>query len=161
MSQGGKTQQVKSLEWNRTAASKCWQKKKEHTAHLESCFKAQWQKKAQLESELSSLRCLILRLKNEVLKHAQCGDGCVGEHLLQMKQQIMRHHAMLELENEEHAEGVSPSQRLLRPQLEFDLEKAMPDLFYQEMWCGSKASLSFKASFALSTEENFDDLINV
>lgn len=169
---GGKTRREKSLERNRVAASKCRQKKKEHTAHLESRFKAQWQKKAQLESELSSLRCQILSLKNEVLKHAHCGDGRVGEHLSQMMQQITTHHPSPgsapeagpgnENESEKHApaEGVSPPPHLARP-LALDLEEAMPELLEQEMRRESQASLSSDASFALSMEENFDDLINV
>ena len=167
---GGKTRREKSLERNRVAASKCRQKKKEHTAHLESRFKAQWQKKAQLENELSSLRCQILSLKNEVLKHAHCGDGRVGEHLSQMMQQITTHpsHAgpeqASEDESEKHAharaEGVSPPPHLAPP-LALNLEEAMPELLEQEMRRESQASLSSDASFALSMEENFDDLINV
>lgn len=170
---GGKTRREKSLERNRVAASKCRQKKKEHTAHLESRFKAQWQKKAQLESELSSLRCQILSLKNEVLKHAHCGDGRVGEHLSQMMQQITTHNPSAagsgpeagpenENESEKHApaEGVSPPPHLAPP-LALDLEEAMPELLEQEMRRESQASLSSDASFALSMEENFDDLINV
>lgn len=160
--QDGKTQREKSLERNRVAASKCRQKKKEHTAHLESRFKAQWQKKAQLESELSNLRCQIVSIKNEVLKHAHCGDGYVGEHLSRMMQLLMRHHATLEPENKEHAEGVPPPPHLLpQLQLDFDLGEAVPALLEQEMRRGSKASLSSEASFALSMEESFDDLINV
>ena len=167
---GGKTRREKSLERNRVAASKCRQKKKEHTAHLESRFKAQWQKKAQLENELSSLRCQILSLKNEVLKHAHCGDGRVGEHLSQMMQQITTHplHAgpeqASENDGEKHAharaEGVSPPPHLAPP-LALNLEEAMPELLEQEMRRESQASLSSDASFALSMEENFDDLINV
>ena len=176
---GGKTRREKSLERNRVAASKCRQKKKEHTAHLESRLKAQWQKKTQLESELSSLRCQILSLKNEVLKHAHCGDGRVGEHLSQMMQQITTHHPHAgpesgpeqasENENEKHAhvhahapaEGVSPPPHLAPPPLAMDLEEAMPELLEEEMRRESQASLSSDASYALSMEENFDDLINV
>ena len=174
----GKTRREKSLERNRVAASKCRQKKKEHTAHLESRLKAQWQKKTQLESELSSLRCQILSLKNEVLKHAHCGDGRVGEHLSQMMQQITTHHPAVpeagpeqasENENEKHAhvhahapaEGVSPPPHLAPPPLAMDLEEAMPELLEEEMRRESQASLSSDASYALSMEENFDDLINV
>lgn len=53
-------------------------------------IKEQSERRSQLESEISSLRRQILDLKNEVLKHAHCGDGYVSRHLAQMMKQIMR-----------------------------------------------------------------------
>lgn len=67
---------------------------------------------------------------------------------------------MLEPENKEHAEGMSPPPHLLPPQFEFDLEEAMPDLEL-EMRRESKTSLSSEVSLALPMEGNFNDLINV
>ncbi|KAL1976018.1 hypothetical protein VTN31DRAFT_4410 [Thermomyces dupontii] len=76
------------LERNRLAASKCRQKKKEHTMQLESKFKEQSDKRDELNAEISALRGQILALKNEVLKHAQCGDEPIKLHLAQMVKQI-------------------------------------------------------------------------
>lgn len=78
----------KFLERNRLAASKCRQKKKEHTMMLETQYKEQSDKKAALNYEISNLRGEILRLKNEVLRHAQCGDEPIKLHLAQMVKQI-------------------------------------------------------------------------
>jgi hypothetical protein len=69
-------------------ASKCRQKKKEHTQHLEFSFKEQSEKKEQLVAEIARLRSEILGLKNEVLKHAQCGDEPIKLHLAQMVKKI-------------------------------------------------------------------------
>lgn len=79
---------VKFLERNRVAASKCRQKKKEHTQQLESRYKQQSEKKEQLVGEIARLRSEILSLKNEVLKHAQCGDEPIKLHLAQMVKKI-------------------------------------------------------------------------
>ena len=78
----------KFLERNRLAASKCRQKKKEHTTLLESRYKEQSDKKEKLVAEISRLRSEILGLKNEVLKHAQCGDEPIKLHLAQMVKKI-------------------------------------------------------------------------
>ncbi|CAG8909100.1 unnamed protein product [Penicillium egyptiacum] len=83
-----RAKRAKFLERNRLAASKCRQKKKEHTQHLEFSFKEQSEKKAQLIAEIARLRSEILGLKNEVLKHAQCGDEPIKLHLAQMVKKI-------------------------------------------------------------------------
>lgn len=83
-----RAKRAKFLERNRLAASKCRQKKKEHTQLLEFNFKEQSEKKEQLVAEIARLRSEILGLKNEVLKHAQCGDEPIKLHLAQMVKKI-------------------------------------------------------------------------
>lgn len=82
------TKRAKFLERNRLAASKCRQKKKEHTQQLECRYKEQSEKKELLVGEIARLRSEILSLKNEVLKHAQCGDEPIKLHLAQMVKKI-------------------------------------------------------------------------
>lgn len=72
------------LERNRLAASKCRQKKKEHTIHLEERYKEQANKRVDLSGQIEGLRGQLLKLKNELLKHAQCGDEPIDMHLAQM-----------------------------------------------------------------------------
>ncbi|EKV10597.1 BZIP transcription factor (Atf21), putative [Penicillium digitatum PHI26] len=86
-----RAKRAKFLERNRLAASKCRQKKKEHTQLLEFNFKEQSEKKEQLIAEIARLRSEILGLKNEVLKHAQCGDEPIRLHLAQMVKKITDH----------------------------------------------------------------------
>ena len=83
-----RAKRAKFLERNRLAASKCRQKKKEHTQQLESRHKEQFEKKEKLVAEIARLRSLTLELKNEVLKHAQCGDESIKLHLAQMVKKI-------------------------------------------------------------------------
>lgn len=82
------TKRQKFLERNRMAASKCRQKKRERAQLLETRFEEQSERKNQLEGEISDLGCQILDIKNEVLKHAHCGDGHIERHLAQMIEQI-------------------------------------------------------------------------
>lgn len=83
-----RVKRAKFLERNRLAASKCRQKKKEHTQQLEYRYKEQSEKKEHLVGEIARLRSEILSLKNEVLKHAQCGDEPIKLHLAQMVKKI-------------------------------------------------------------------------
>ncbi|KAJ5457829.1 hypothetical protein N7475_009217 [Penicillium sp. IBT 31633x] len=83
-----RAKRAKFLERNRLAASKCRQKKKEHTQKLEYDYKEQSDKKEQLVAEISRLRSEVLGLKNEVLKHAQCGDEPIKLHLARMVKRI-------------------------------------------------------------------------
>ncbi|KAJ5757614.1 uncharacterized protein N7511_006308 [Penicillium nucicola] len=79
---------AKFLERNRLAASKCRQKKKEHTQQLEYRYKHQSEKHQALMTEIARLRSEILGLKNEVLKHSQCGDEPIKMHLAHMLKKI-------------------------------------------------------------------------
>ncbi|RMJ28076.1 Transcription factor atf21 [Aspergillus sp. HF37] len=78
-----KVKRDRYLERNRVAASKCRQKKKEHTKGLESRFKEQSDKKDALMAEFAQLRLEVLGLKSKVLEHAKCGDRSIGRHLEQ------------------------------------------------------------------------------
>lgn len=83
-----RAKRAKFLERNRLAASKCRQKKKEHTQLLEVRFKEQSTKNAQLHKEIHELKSQALNLKNELLKHAQCNDEAIKLHLSHMVSKI-------------------------------------------------------------------------
>jgi len=83
-----RVEREKFLERNRLAASKCRQKTKEQTMQLESRFKEASEAREMLNAEISRLRSDVLGLKNEVLRHAQCGDEPIKLHLAQMAKQI-------------------------------------------------------------------------
>lgn len=69
------------LERNRIAANKYRQKKHEQSIKLESVYKDQTEKRESLTAELWRLRLEALHLKNEVLKHVDCGDKSISYHL--------------------------------------------------------------------------------
>lgn len=69
------------LERNRVAANKCRLRKKKQTMQLELSYKEQSEKKEALVAELSILRSEATRLKNELLKHVECGDKSISRHL--------------------------------------------------------------------------------
>ncbi|KAF5857845.1 hypothetical protein ETB97_005219 [Aspergillus alliaceus] len=72
------------LHRNRLAASKCRQKKKEHSKQLEERFYKVSTRKTELESEIENLRSELITLKNELLLHASCNDEAIKIHLAQM-----------------------------------------------------------------------------
>lgn len=78
----------KYLERNRIAATKCRQRKKEQTKRLETRFEEQSDRKDHLVRELGHLRSEALCLKDEVLKHAECGDRSIKRHVSQMADNI-------------------------------------------------------------------------
>ncbi|RAK99502.1 bZIP transcription factor atfB [Aspergillus ibericus CBS 121593] len=78
----------KFLERNRVAASKCRQKKKQHTEQLMSQHDELALQKSQLLSEADRLRSELLSLKNELLRHSRCGDEAINLHLSQMVRNI-------------------------------------------------------------------------
>ncbi|KAJ5199857.1 bZIP transcription factor bZIP-1 [Penicillium cf. griseofulvum] len=183
-----RAKRAKFLERNRLAASKCRQKKKEHTQLLEFNFKEQSEKKEQLVAEIARLRSEILGLKNEVLKHAQCGDEPIKLHLAQMVKKITdKDGAPSGLEEspvriQDHHPSVSPleptpvtaSVPVSAPapaamsfgfddplQLE-PAAAAAAEAFEQQMRRESEASLVSEGSYSFSAEDtSFDDLINV
>lgn len=81
-------QRERFLESNRLAASRCRQKKREHTKQLETRFTEEKQKKRQLEGDIAVLRDEILRLKDDILKHALCEDRHIRRHFARTMQQI-------------------------------------------------------------------------
>jgi hypothetical protein len=180
-----RAKRAKFLERNRLAASKCRQKKKEHTQQLEFNFKEQSEKKEQLVAEIARLRSEILGLKNEVLKHAQCGDEPIKLHLAQMVKKITDKDGAPSLEESPVRIQDHPSVSPLEPtpvtasvpvsapapaamsfgfddplQLE-PAAAAAAEAFEQQMRRESEASLVSEGSYSFSAEDTFDDLINV
>lgn len=163
----------KFLERNRLAASKCRQKKKEHTQQLETRYKEQSDKKETLVAEIARLRHEILGLKNEVLRHAQCGDEPIKLHLAQMVKKITYNDtSTTAAELSDAADAVSTSEEPSTPTaqqqpqqsqqqgvMSFGFDDALqPAVLEQQMRRDSEASL---VSHPFSSEDNFDDLINV
>jgi hypothetical protein len=183
-----RAKRAKFLERNRLAASKCRQKKKEHTQKLEYRYKEQSEKKERLQSEIASLRSQILSLKNEVLKHAQCGDEPIQLHLAQMVKKITDIDGPAPapvdppINNVEHV-SVSPPQAPPTPtptktsatgpmtsSLSFGFDDplqlepaamAAAEAFEQQLRRDSEASLVSESSYNFSADDTFDDLINV
>ena len=164
----------KFLERNRLAASKCRQKKKEHTQQLETRYKEQSDKKESLVTEIARLRHEILGLKNEVLRHAQCGDEPIKLHLAQMVKKITYNDtSTTAAELSDAADAVSTSEEPSTPTaqqqphqgqqqgvMSFGFDDALqPAVLEQQMRRDSEASL-VSHPFS-SSEDNFDDLINV
>lgn len=158
----------KFLERNRLAASKCRQKKKEHTMQLETRYKEQSDKKEKLMGEIARLRSEILGLKNEVLKHAQCGDEPIKLHLAQMVKKITYPDTGSEITDA--ADCASSSEAATTPVAQaaalsfgFDdqlqIEPAADAL--DQARRDSEASLMTESSYAFSADDSFDDLINV
>ncbi|KAJ5817585.1 bZIP transcription factor bZIP-1 [Penicillium robsamsonii] len=185
-----RAKRAKFLERNRLAASKCRQKKKEHTQLLEFNFKEQSEKKEQLVAEIARLRSEILGLKNEVLKHAQCGDEPIKLHLAQMVKKITDKDGApssgLESPVRIHDHpSVSPLEPTPAPPVTTSVPVSAPaptamsfgfddplqlepataaaaEAFEQQMRRESEVSLVSEGSYSFSAEDtSFDDLINV
>lgn len=183
-----RAKRAKFLERNRLAASKCRQKKKEHTQQLESRYKEQSEKKERLVGEIARLRSEILGLKNEVLKHAQCGDEPIKLHLAQMVKKITDSDgpppvpADPQIDIADHIPA-SPSERAVTPTatttapaqtgstaLSFGFDDplqlepaaaAAAEAFEQQLRRDSETSLASESSYTFSAEDSFEDLINV
>ncbi|CEJ58707.1 hypothetical protein PMG11_07355 [Penicillium brasilianum] len=183
-----RAKRAKFLERNRLAASKCRQKKKEHTQQLEYRYKEQSEKKELLVSEIARLRSEILSLKNEVLKHAQCGDEPIKLHLAQMVKKITDTDGGTPvvpgdppIPLPDHV-SASPSDTAPTPTattgpaptvstaLSFGFDDplqlepaaaAAAEAFEQQLRRDSGVSMVSESSYAFSADETFDDLINV
>jgi len=185
-----RAKRAKFLERNRLAASKCRQKKKEHTQKLEYRYKEQSEKKEQLQGEIASLRSEILSLKNEVLKHANCEDEPIKLHLAQMVKRITDIDgpapapANPPINVVEHipvsppqatptptpnrSQGMGPTATTSTLSFGFDdplqLEPAAvaaAEAFEQQLRRDSEATLVSESSYTFSADDTFDDLINV
>jgi hypothetical protein len=153
----------KFLERNRLAASKCRQKKKEHTMLLESRYREQSDRKEEFVAEIARLKSEILGLKNEVLKHAQCGDEPIKLHLAQMVKKIT------DVDSagfrEQHAEVMGHEASNISPSIRGSISFGFDDPLQLDN-PPSAASLEqirrdSEASLAFSADVSFDDLINV
>ncbi|KAJ5279559.1 Rho GTPase activation protein [Penicillium angulare] len=189
---------AKFLERNRVAASKCRQKKKEHTQQLEYRYKEHSEKRERLVGEITRLRSEMLNLKNEVLKHAQCGDEPIKLHLAQMVKKITDTDgpasvppvpASTSMDSrisiiEAPSPDVAPTPKAIpgtsaapsQPppasaalsfgfddplELEPAAAAAAAELLEQQLRRDSETSLVTEASYTFSTDDTFDDLINV
>jgi hypothetical protein len=173
----------KFLERNRLAASKCRQKKKEHTMKLETRFKEASEKRELLNAEISQLRSEVLGLKNEVLRHAQCGDEPIKLHLAQMVKQIAnkdRHDPTTVPSTVAFAAaaaaaagggtvgdgngGTLPDSALspssLRDSVSFGFDDPLHDIGGAES-LEQQIRRDSEASIAMSADDDFNDLINV
>ncbi|KAJ5764310.1 Rho GTPase activation protein [Penicillium manginii] len=191
-----RAKRAKFLERNRLAASKCRQKKKEHTQRLEFRFKEQSEKKDGLVSEIARLRSDLLHLKNEVLKHAQCGDEPIKLHLAHMVKKITDTDGRPSVPPEpmaEVAENIPTSSSDSPPTpiavlptathasvavqsssvLSFGFDDPMQlepavvapvfaaDSLEQQLRRDSETTMVSESSYAFSTDDAFEDLINV
>lgn len=146
----GGSSREKALERNRVAANKCRQKKRRYTKSLESQFKDLAGRRMVLRNESAGLRCELLSLKNEILKHAHCDDGRVEHHLAREMREIQQCACLLGPEISIDAAETSPptismeslNTRLLEPYLD---PMVLPT---------SEEPSSF------STDDHFDEFIN-
>ena len=75
------TKRERFLERNRVAASKCRQRKKEWMGGLENRARELQNQRTHLSAYVASLREEVLYLKDEMLKHNQCGCTKIREYL--------------------------------------------------------------------------------
>lgn len=129
---------------------------------LETRYKVQSDKREELNAEISRLRSEILGLKNEVLKHAQCGDEPIKLHLAQMVKQITYKDTQDPTEPTElHEPTPAPARSPV------SIRGAMSFGFDDPLQLDGTASLEqqirrdSEASMAFSADDDFDDLINV
>lgn len=167
-----KAKREKFLERNRLAASKCRQKKKEHTMLLETRYKEQADKKEKLMAEIARLRSDLLALKNEVLKHAQCGDEPIKLHLAQMVKRITYNDTGSEVTD--GGDAASSSEAATTPiaaaataappsfgfddQLRIETQRG-PGL--EGTRRDSESSLVSEGSYEFGGDDGFEELINV
>lgn len=126
---------------------------------LEIRYKEQSDKREELNAEISRLRSEILGLKNEVLKHAQCGDEPIKLHLAQMVKQITYKDAQDPTELPDPVPDSASSPASVRGGMSFG--------FDDPLQLDGSASLEqqirrdSEASMAFSADDDFEDLINV
>ncbi|KAJ5690100.1 Rho GTPase activation protein [Penicillium macrosclerotiorum] len=148
----------------------------------------QSEKKEHLVAEITRLRSEILSLKNEVLKHAQCGDEPIKLHLAQMVKKITDIDGppppptmagppadLVENVSTSPSEIASAATTTTAPtvpaplsfgfddslQLEPAAAAAAAEAFEQQLRRDSEATLVSESSYAFSADNTFDDLINV
>ena len=154
------------LERNRIAASKCRQKKKEHTQQLQSKYARLAEKKEDLLAEISHLRGEILHLKNEVLKHAQCGDEPIRLHLAQMVKKITASDSVLgALQPPQASKRIDQQQSEIDtpPSVNGEINFGFDDPMSLDLPSDFKSLEQIRSGSDLgfTTEDSFEDLINV
>ncbi|KAK1140090.1 hypothetical protein N8T08_010922 [Aspergillus melleus] len=73
---------------NRRAATKCRERKREFTKKLQEQYEDVTRRKHALESEFAQLQGEVLELKNELLRHSQCADPAIQNHLAGMVKNV-------------------------------------------------------------------------
>ncbi|PLB44342.1 hypothetical protein P170DRAFT_368170 [Aspergillus steynii IBT 23096] len=79
-----KTSRSKFLERNRLAASKCRQKKKDHSNQLLAIDQVLSQRNKELNQEVTELNHMRLSLKNAMFQHLDCKNPAIDAYLQQM-----------------------------------------------------------------------------
>ncbi|GIC87778.1 bZIP transcription factor atfD [Aspergillus udagawae] len=69
------------LHKNRVAATKCRSKKKQYIQQLQSRFEDLALAKRELQYQVQSLRDGLISLKEELVRHARCGDGPITSYI--------------------------------------------------------------------------------
>jgi cyclic AMP-dependent transcription factor ATF-2 len=69
------------LHKNRVAATKCRSKKKQYIQQLQSRFEDLSLAKRELQFQVQSLRDGLITLKEELVRHARCGDGPITSYI--------------------------------------------------------------------------------
>jgi hypothetical protein len=57
-------------------------------AAARKCFQAVSSRRKELEREVQQLRSAVVHLKDEILKHAQCGNVTINDYLARMLKQV-------------------------------------------------------------------------
>lgn len=73
---------------NRRAATKCRERKREFTKKLQEQYEDVARRKHTLESEFAQLQGEVLGLKNDLLRHSQCADPAIQNHLAGMVKNV-------------------------------------------------------------------------
>ncbi|EAW16460.1 bZIP transcription factor atfD [Aspergillus fischeri NRRL 181] len=69
------------LHKNRVAATKCRSKKKQYIQQLQSRFEDLSLAKRELQCQVQTLRDGLISLKEELVRHARCGDGPITSYI--------------------------------------------------------------------------------
>ncbi|GAQ02947.1 hypothetical protein ALT_0268 [Aspergillus lentulus] len=75
------TKRQRYLHKNRVAATKCRSKKKQYIQQLQSRFEDLSLAKRELQCQVQMLRDGLISLKEELVRHARCGDGPITSYI--------------------------------------------------------------------------------
>ncbi|KAE8149100.1 hypothetical protein BDV25DRAFT_7287 [Aspergillus avenaceus] len=87
-SKNWKLKRDRILQRNRQAAKRCRQRKKIAIEEIESLARSQAWWNSELRSQIDQLRCRLVDLHNEILKHAQCDDEPIKRYISQRVRKI-------------------------------------------------------------------------
>ncbi|KAB8077712.1 hypothetical protein BDV29DRAFT_167674 [Aspergillus leporis] len=155
----------KFLERNRLAASKCRQKKKEHTKLLEDRYKEVSTKHNELQAERARLHNEWLNLRDEMLKHTNCDDEAMRLYHAQSVRDTSKKYSQgttprgISQDTPPHKMAPSPSLAFGfdGPLLSTDMDVTLDPNPRR----GSELSMITESSYEFATDDSFNDLINV